>query len=1215
MASCSGGRHTRRCASACIAVALVASSIAAAAQDRDREERRAGAAGPAASHDRDHAGELRERPLDDFAERYLQPRGLSIKQPFAMPRLSANALPQQPGRLHRTAEWRLGPAPVAAPATGARECAWSSVGPTNINGRVTGIAVDPSNGQRIYVSTVGGIWRSVDGARRWERVSDDFASTVFASVAVNPATPTEVFAGGGDPNLHGAWRGSLGILRSTSSGDAGSWSQVSPPELDGSIVYRIVVGPAPSHNVYAATNLGVYIGTRTQAGISFAPLAGFDAWTTDIAVDSSATPALVYAGVRQATTKFGRGIWKFDGTSWTDRTAGIPTTHSRTITLALAPSSPGTLYAKVEADTGALQGLYKTTTAAESAGTDAWVTLPGGSKLNDSCAGSCYSGYNTALAADPANANVVWGGALEIYRTLNGGVKWTVESTGSDPDMPLRVHVDHHAIAFDPVNSKIVYVGNDGGLWKSSDTSLATWHWTNVSHGMILTEFYRASSQQALANLMAGGTQDNGTVLSFGNRTWYQPVFDCDGADVAIDAANASTVYANCDGALFELPNPVRGTPGSDSTIPWTRVPETVAIAPPLVTDDTVPGAALAGAWTPQGDGTIAWQVAKTKDGVTWQVASPSLGAPVTAIGIAPSDAFKTYYVGTKVGEVWRTTSAGAAWTTPPSTVVPGAPVNALYVDAGSPARTLASTPAGLFLTVDTGATWTPLEDTALPPSAQRAVTGAVFDPSVPNVAYAVTPVGAFRVTITPAAGASPATAAWEPFDDGLPHALDINDVWVNRATKMLRIGTVGYGAYRRDIRPGAMCRDVQLLVRDNIYDDGTRPWVSGVPDPEHPIPDTSRPQPQFYKPDDTAAGLVYWWQSTDIRIDVPSSAPSQNRLSSADHVEAQSCPIHLSSCPPGTIRDAEPQPGQPARLYVNVSNTGLRAASDVRVTALVSAAGTTFPSLPNDFWTTTFPAGTTACGALDTSTGWQFADSARPCRVIPVVNPHLPEVVGFDWTGARPSAILVVVESADDPLDASIRSGNTTDVSRLAPNDRHVSVRNLHVIDGAPVVAGGMASLLEPMHISNPGDAKRVELLVSRAGLPADATLDLLLPRATHVLPIGAQPLDLKSPRFGVRLSPQDLERAGLLGPDLPTAYRIPGREASFLVDMPPNGSLVVAWHHGATGSGPGRWAVVERVGERIVGGSTYFVRTPAVQGRPARASEAPSSKPTPSR
>src|SRR6185437_7305856 len=146
-------------------------------------------------------------------------------------------------------------------------CGWYSAGPTNINGRITDIAIDPQNNQHVFVTSVGGIWRSVDGGRRWERVSDEFLTAVSASIAVNPRNSNEVLAGAGEPNYHRS-TSQNGIWRSLAGGQRGSWTNVSGPELTGAIINRLKFDPLAPNNVYAATSAGVYIGTR-NAGDNF----------------------------------------------------------------------------------------------------------------------------------------------------------------------------------------------------------------------------------------------------------------------------------------------------------------------------------------------------------------------------------------------------------------------------------------------------------------------------------------------------------------------------------------------------------------------------------------------------------------------------------------------------------------------------------------------------------------------------------------------------------------------------------------------------------------------------------------------------------------------------------------------------------------------------------------------------------------------------------
>jgi len=89
---------------------------------------------------------------------------------------------------------------------------------------------------------------------------------------------------------------------------------------------------------------------------------------------------------------------------------------------------------------------------------------------------------------------------------------------------------------------------------------------------------------------------------------------------VSIDAGNASTLYGNCNGGLFELTNPVPGTVGGGAQATWT-LPAGVTIASPLVTDSVQLGAALAAGYTSTpgpmpGTTTLTWRLLKTTDGL-----------------------------------------------------------------------------------------------------------------------------------------------------------------------------------------------------------------------------------------------------------------------------------------------------------------------------------------------------------------------------------------------------------------------------------------------------------------------------------------------------------------------------------------------------------------------------------------------------------------------
>jgi hypothetical protein len=533
---------------------------------------------------------------------------------------------------------------------------------------------------------------------------------------------------------------------------------------------------------------------------------------------------------------------------------------------------------------------------------------------------------------------------------------------------------------------------------------------------------------------------------------------------------------------------------------------------------------------------------------------------------------------------IWRTDDGGANWSSN-TTGLPASVPSSIIFDPNDKFRVFITYYfSGLYMTTD-GTNYASISGsgaTGLPPSAR--VTEVAVDPFDKNAVFAATQVGVFRGVLTPGA---PQSTVWTPFDEGMPDGTIINGIWADPKIGVLYAGTFGHGLYRRDIRPDITCKARMLLVRDNVYDDGTEPSPYGIPDAEHPIPDPVRPQ--FYKPDDTWGGRTYWWTSSDIRVNVPSSAPIKNKIPLADHTEFEICPTAIADCPAGTMVDAPPEAGKTAHVYVQVQNRGVEPVANTRVIAIWAPLSAALPPLPPTFWSTTFPANG-PCGALDPSTGWRLVDPVKPCRQIATINPEVPELARFEWgvpkEGDGHACVLTVVESPEDPLDPKIRAQNLVKPEDFVPISRHVAQRNLTI---HPFNVKKLVPILFPIQIINPPEERGFELLVSKPDLRGAVQFALPKGMAAKATFGEARPTQITGPAEMVR----QIEEMGL---DPANAWEFSGSEAGLLVEMRPGDRTTIAVI-GSPASEPAssRFSVVQRIGAKVLGGNVYLFRPEA--------------------
>jgi len=140
---------------------------------------------------------------------------------------------------------------------------WTSATDENTDNKpMAALAVDPRDANTLYAGVLGsgGVYKTIDGGKRWVRLPADL-STV-RDIAVAPANPCVVYAAGGGP--------SGGIYRSEDAGETWSWAFAGlDPEA---VISAIEVDPEDSMIVWAASLVGgVHLSTdggRRWTGIN-----------------------------------------------------------------------------------------------------------------------------------------------------------------------------------------------------------------------------------------------------------------------------------------------------------------------------------------------------------------------------------------------------------------------------------------------------------------------------------------------------------------------------------------------------------------------------------------------------------------------------------------------------------------------------------------------------------------------------------------------------------------------------------------------------------------------------------------------------------------------------------------------------------------------------------------------------------------------------------
>lgn len=162
------------------------------------------------------------------------------------------------------------------------------------------------------------------------------------------------------------------------------------------------------------------------------------------------------------------------GSSWTNGNGGavISGSNSPILTLATAPSDDNVVYISTTPGSGIRSRMY--------------ITTNGGTSVTN-ITGTLPDRYYSKIAVDPADKNraaitLSGFGSSHVFITYDAGANWTDIGAGL-PDVP------HNTLTFDPNNTSILYVGNDLGVYYTTDIPVtspgasATLNWTSYNEG------------------------------------------------------------------------------------------------------------------------------------------------------------------------------------------------------------------------------------------------------------------------------------------------------------------------------------------------------------------------------------------------------------------------------------------------------------------------------------------------------------------------------------------------------------------------------------------------------------------------------------------------------------------------------------------------------------------------------------------------------------
>jgi len=630
---------------------------------------------------------------------------------------------------------------------------------------VTAIAINSSNPANIYLGAAqGGVWKSVDGGTTWTPLTDSQSSLTVGAITISPDTKT-IFVGTGEPNQSGDSYFGNGLLKSTDGGR--TWTLLGSTVFSDSAISGIVLVGGSQNRLLVSTTWASCCGRayaiQNQAGVGvFLSTDGGQSWTRTLLSNNYVGVSQILADptntARIYAADFAGKVWESTdgGSTWSGLRAYSQTSQQGRAVVAASAASPNNLLMAFADSTASLIGIFRLDVSS-----NAITTLgnpPTPAKTNGPCNGQCD--YDFVLSQDQSNANVIFLGTVDLFKSSDGGQTWTdLGGYGGG-----NLHPDQHAIAFSPGSPITVYSGNDGGIWKTTDGGAT---WTNLNDGLGITQFYSIAG--SLSSVLIGGTQDNGCVQYKGFPSWSL-VQGGDGGWTGFESTNTNIMYCNFTHLNFQ-----KSTDGGrtwNDAVTGLNLNDKSLFFAPTVQDPNNPGTIYI----------CSIRVYKTTNfAQSWSDVSGVLGtAKISAVALAPTSS-NTLYIGDTSGVVRVSSDGGATWQQVASKTYS---VTSIAVDPGDANVVyVAFAELGLYKISLSGGTW---QSAALSPPQAARVDVIRLNPTTKAI-YIGTDLGVYY--------SADSGASWATVGSGLPNAAVFDLDYVSAANQLIA-ATHGRGVW-----------------------------------------------------------------------------------------------------------------------------------------------------------------------------------------------------------------------------------------------------------------------------------------------------------------------------------------------------------------------------------------------------------------------------------